>query len=154
MALTQLDHYLLQTEDLEATRDWYIQILGMKEGPHPDFGFPVCWLYVNDKSVLHLSKGGRDVSENRLRYLGQESQATTGTGVIDHIAYAATGLKETLDHLDANAVEYASRQASAEGGFQLFIKGPDGVKIELNFDASEAVDLEPALRVSGLLNDL
>ena len=75
MALERIDHYLLQTTDLAATRDWYVRALGMREGPHPDFKFPVVWLYLGDKDVLHVSEGGRNVSENRKRYLGQESQA-------------------------------------------------------------------------------
>jgi len=32
--------------DLEATKDWYVRVLGMDEGPHPDFGVPVYNLMV------------------------------------------------------------------------------------------------------------
>jgi len=71
MPLERIDHYLLQTTDLAATRDWYVKVLGMREGPHPDFKFPVVWLYLGDKDVLHVSEGGARVSENRRRYLGQ-----------------------------------------------------------------------------------
>jgi len=78
MTLTNIDHYLIQTADMAATRDWYVRVLGMTEGPHPDFKFPVCWLYIDGTDVLHLSPGGGNVSENRLKYLGQQSQATSG----------------------------------------------------------------------------
>jgi len=71
MPLERVDHFLLQTTDLEATRDWYVKVLGMRVGPHPDFKFPVIWLYLGDKDVLHVSEGGARVSENRKRYLGQ-----------------------------------------------------------------------------------
>lgn len=153
MALTHIDHYLIQTVDMAASRDWYIRVLGMTEGPHPDFKFPVCWLYANGKDVLHLAEGGKNVSENRLKYLGQESQATSGSGVIDHIAYRATGLNETIEHLNAEGVEYTKRQVDAEASFQLFLKGPDGVKIELNFDIAEAGGIEPSLLASDLLDE-
>ena len=148
MALTNIDHYLIQTADMAASRDWYVRVLGMTEGPHPDFKFPVCWLYVSGKDVLHLAEGGKSVSENRLKYLGQESQATSGSGVIDHIAYRATGLKETIEHLNAEGVEYTKRKVEAEASFQLFLKGPDGVKIELNFDIAEAEGIDPSLFAS------
>ena len=57
MALRQLEHFLIQTTDLAATRDWYVGALGMEEGPAPEFHFPVCWLYVNGTAVLHLAEG-------------------------------------------------------------------------------------------------
>ena len=31
MALTQVDHFLIQTADLGKTRDWYVRALGMTE---------------------------------------------------------------------------------------------------------------------------
>jgi catechol 2,3-dioxygenase-like lactoylglutathione lyase family enzyme len=57
MALERIDHYLLQTTDLAATRDWYVKVLGMREGPHPDFKFPVVWLYLGDKDAIHAESG-------------------------------------------------------------------------------------------------
>src|SRR5690349_3418588 len=69
MPLSHLEHYLIQTDDLEATRRWYVEVLGMREGPHPDFGLPVHWLYIGERDVLHLTQGGTNVSEARKRYL-------------------------------------------------------------------------------------
>ena len=82
MPLEHLQHFLIQTTDLEGTANWYVDVLGMRRGPHPDFKFPVVWLYVGDNDVLHLTEGGANVSDNRMQYLGQESQATSGSGVV------------------------------------------------------------------------
>ena len=65
MPLTHLEHFLIQTEDLDGTCNWYVDVLGMEEGPHPDFKMPVRWLYLGDEPVLHLTIGGENVSENR-----------------------------------------------------------------------------------------
>jgi catechol 2,3-dioxygenase-like lactoylglutathione lyase family enzyme len=138
MPLSHLEHYLIQAEDLEATKDWYVRVLGLRAGPHPDFGFPVHWLYIGDRDVLHLTQGGAGVSANRLRYLGQESQATRGSGVIDHVAFRATGLDETIAHLKKHKVEFKERRVDDQGLYQLFLIDPDGVKVELNFAAAEA----------------
>jgi catechol 2,3-dioxygenase-like lactoylglutathione lyase family enzyme len=138
MPLSHLEHFLIQAEDLEATRDWYVRVLGLSEGPHPDFGFPVHWLYIGETDVLHLTQGGAQVSENRKRYLGQESQATRGSGVVDHLAFRATGLAETLERLDRLGIAYMERQVDDQGLYQLFLFDPNGVKIELNFAAAEA----------------
>jgi catechol 2,3-dioxygenase-like lactoylglutathione lyase family enzyme len=110
----------------------------MDEGPHPDFGVPVYWLYLGGRDVLHLTEGGRNVSAARKHYLGQESQATRGSGVIDHVAFRATGLAEMIDHLGELGIEFKERQVDAQGLYQLFLFDPNGVKVELNFAAGEA----------------
>jgi len=33
MPLSHMEHFLLQTEDIEATKDWYVKILGFRVGP-------------------------------------------------------------------------------------------------------------------------
>ena len=58
MPLQHLEHFLIQTEDLESTKDWFVDVLGMKVGPAPDFKFPVYWLYLRDADVLHLTHDG------------------------------------------------------------------------------------------------
>lgn len=141
MALTQVDHFLIQTADLAKTRDWYVRTLGMTEGWHPDFKFPVVWLYIGEKDVLHLCEGGANVSENRKKYLGQQSEAISGSGVVDHIAFRAHGLAGTMAHLQSLGVDFNRRMVSDQGLYQLFMFDPNGVKIELNFDNAEATAL-------------
>lgn len=150
MPLSHLEHFLIQTEDIAATRDWYVGNLGLVEGPHPDFGFPVCWLYLGDEPVLHLTAGGEGVSENRKAYLGQQSTATLGSGVVDHVAFRATGLRDMMAHLDAREVAYTRRQVDDQGLFQLFLTDPNGVKVELNFAADEARDVKADVMASEL----
>jgi len=153
MPLQRIDHYLLQTTDLAATRDWYVQALGMREGPHPDFKFPVVWLYLGDKDVLHVSEGGANVSENRKRYLGQESQAEAGSGVIDHIAFFGTGLKDMLAHLASLGIPFTQRMVDDQGLYQLFLKDPvNDVKVELSYANAEALaaGIKPELKASTL----
>jgi len=137
MPLSHIEHFLVQSTDIAATRDWYVRVLGFEEGWHPDFKFPVCWLYLGDRDVIHITEGGAAVSENRKRYIGQESQATSGSGVIDHIAFRAAGLRETMAHLTRQNVEFKARQVSDQGLYQLFLFDPNGIKIELNFANAE-----------------
>ena len=98
MPLHHLEHFLIQPENLEETAAWWCDVLGLEEGPHPDFGFPVKWLYIGDNDVVHMTTGGADVSDARKNYLGQQSEAVHGAGVVDHIAFRCTGLAETLAH--------------------------------------------------------
>jgi len=150
MPLHHLQHFLIQTEDLERTKDWYVDVLGMRVGPAPDFKFPVYWLYLGDADVLHLTQGGTKVSENRLKYLGQQSTATVGSGVVDHVAFRATGLSDTIEHLRTKSVDFKERRVNDQGLYQLFLLDPNGVKIELNFEAAEAEGREPELMATAL----
>jgi len=150
MPLNHIEHFLIQTADIEATRDWYVRVLGMREGPHPDFKFPVVWLYLGDVDVVHLTTGGKNVSENRKRYLGQQSEEVYGSGAVDHIAFRATGLRAMLEHLQREGVDFKQRQVDDQGLYQLFMLDPNGVKIELNFANAEAAGIEPELKASTL----
>ena len=130
MPLTHLEHFLIQTADLDGTRDWYAEVLGMVSGPHPDFKIPVHWMYLGDEPVLHLAEGGAEVSENRMKYLGQQSTAVSGSGVVDHVAFRATGLQDMINHLDA--------------------KDPNDVKVELNFANEEALEIQADIMAADL----
>ncbi|HTC12403.1 MAG TPA: VOC family protein [Acetobacteraceae bacterium] len=138
MPLERLQHALIQTTDLAGTVRWWHEVLGLQPGPHPDFGFPVEWLYLDGEDVLHLTQGGTNISSNRQAYLGQQSQAETGTGVIDHLAFRASGLPDMIARLQRMGVEAKARRVNAQGLFQLFVFDPNGVKVELNFEAAEA----------------
>ena len=37
MPLSHIEHFLLQTADMEKTRKWYTEVLGMRVGPSPEF---------------------------------------------------------------------------------------------------------------------
>ena len=152
MPLSYLEHFLIQTADIEATCDWYERILGMRRGPTPDFKFPVQWLYVGERDVLHVTQGGADTSENRKRYLGQQSEALSGSGVIDHVAFRCTGLAEMLQRLRAAQVRFTERMVDDQGLYQLFLQDPNGVKVELNFANAEAREhgIQPELTAAEL----
>jgi len=144
MPLAHIEHCLVVADDIDQTRDWYCDVLGMVEGPHPDFGFPVHWLYLNGRDVVHISQSAEHAGEDQKRYLGRTSGDTgSGTGAIDHIAFRATGLKAMLAHLRLRGIEFSERRASDQALYQLFLHDPNGIKLELNFDADEAEGLEP-----------
>ncbi len=41
MPLSHIEHFLVQTESIGTTCDWYVRVLGMEVGPNLDFKFPV-----------------------------------------------------------------------------------------------------------------
>jgi len=152
MPLEHIEHFLIQTSDIEKTREWYKRVLGLQDGPAPDFKFPVRWLYIGARDVIHIAEGGAGTSENRKRYLGQQSDEVRGSGAVDHIAFRCSGLKETIDHLRAHGVAFRERMVSDQGLYQLFLMDPNDIKIELNFANSEAIasGIKPELMASEL----
>jgi catechol 2,3-dioxygenase-like lactoylglutathione lyase family enzyme len=154
MPLSHIEHLLVAADDPEKTRDWYCAVLGMEQGPHPDFGFPVYWLYLNGRDVVHIGPSARQAGENQKIYLGRTSQDTgSGTGAIDHIAFRATGLKSMMAHLRSHGIDFKERRAGDQALYQLFLYDPNGIKIELNFDAKEAAGIEPDVNAADFTRD-
>src|SRR5439155_23096861 len=54
MPLNALHHITVQTNDLEATRHFYRDLLGLEVGFRPDMNFPGYWLYCGDVPFVHL----------------------------------------------------------------------------------------------------
>ena len=151
MPLSHIEHYLVAADDMDLTRDWYRDVLGMQEGPHPDFGFPVHWMYLEGRDVVHIGRNAKQAGENQKLYLGRLSQNTgSGTGAIDHIAFRARGLEETMAHLRRKGVPFNERRANGQALYQLFLFDPNGIKVELNFDAAEAAGIEPEISAEKL----
>jgi catechol 2,3-dioxygenase-like lactoylglutathione lyase family enzyme len=152
MRLTHIEHFLVAADDIDATRDWYARVLGMQPGPHPDFGFPVHWMYVGGVDIVHIGPSANSAGDIQKQYLGRTSQnAGSGTGAIDHIAFRATGLQAMLEHLQKNEISFTQRRANGQALFQLFLFDPNGIKIELNYSADEAEGIEPELMASDLI---
>ena len=152
MPVSHIEHFLVAADDIDATRDWYARVLGMRSGPHPDFGFPVHWMYIGDVDVVHIGPSAKQAGEIQRKYLGRTSQQSEeGTGAIDHIAFRATGLRAMLEHLKREKIAFSQRRANGQALFQLFLYDPNGIKIELNYAAEEAEGIAPELMASELI---
>ena len=141
MPLSHIEHLLLLVDDVDTTADWFVDNIGLERGHTPDFKVPVTWLYIGERDVLHIAHMPNEGKEKRFQdnYLGGRlSDATTGTGIIDHVAFRCTGLPEMIARLESKGAEFLQRQANDGDLYQLFVTGPDGMRVELNFDAAEA----------------
>jgi catechol 2,3-dioxygenase-like lactoylglutathione lyase family enzyme len=124
MGLEALNHYTIRTADLERTKDFYVNVLGLPVGERPPLGFPGYWLYCGDMPTVHLV-GPRD---------GDDGARTAGkTGLFDHIAFSCRGLSDVRSRLAKHDVHYTERVVPRDGQTQLFLVDPDGVGVELNF---------------------
>lgn len=132
MPVTGLDHYLIRATDLERSKDFYVKVLGFKIMPRPDFPFPGYWLGINDKIQVHIGQGGVENSE--LYYLGSpKNAANDNSGVVDHVAFVATDPESFVNHFRQIGITFRPRSFPESGLYQMFIRDPDGITVELNF---------------------
>ena len=147
MGLKFMEHILILTHDPEGTRDWFCNNLGFRSGDHPDFGFPVYWLYIGEQDVVHIGKA--KFSEHQDTYLKTPSDLANqdysaagalGSGRIDHGCFNCDGMDEFIERLTKNGIEFNERKAHNSNLYQLFMREPiNGIKVELNFSAEEAI---------------
>lgn len=136
MPVRKLGHYSVRTSKLEASKKFYVEILGLREGYRPRLDFPGAWLYQDedeqDHGVVHLIGTAGDGS-GLAAYLGARKDDELGTGVIDHLAFLADGLEEFRERLEAGDISYRERAVPGLGLHQMFLEDPSGITIELNF---------------------
>lgn len=138
MPVTELNHYLVRANDLERSRRFYCDVLGFEVMPRPDFPFPGYWLGVGGKIQVHM--GPHDIPNSDLYYLGTTAaSATDNTGTIDHIAFLATEPKSFAERFDAIGLKARKRYLPEFRLFQMFVKDPDGLTVELNFHGIDDV---------------
>lgn len=135
MAVRTLDHCSIRTLDLEASRAFYIDLLGMEEGDRPDFPFPGAWLCLEGHAVIHLVGVDPDDSVGLVEYLGGDIDLDTlgGGGSLDHIAFCATDADAMIRRLQRNNVPFRERQVPNMALSQIFVEDPNGITIELNY---------------------
>jgi catechol 2,3-dioxygenase-like lactoylglutathione lyase family enzyme len=137
MPLLQLEHYLVLTDDIDATRDFYCNALGMRVGPRPPLQFAGYWVYLGDVPCIHIAdwRGYRAYSEAAGMAI---TARATGTGPVDHIAFNAVDYPSVKARLEAHGIVAAENLVPGSGLRQLFVLDPNGVKIELNIAAVAA----------------
>jgi catechol 2,3-dioxygenase-like lactoylglutathione lyase family enzyme len=132
MPLQRMEHFLVLSDDIEKTKDFYCSALGMTEGFRPQLDFPGYWLYVGGTPCVHVADWASYEIWTAAVGIPISSRAA-GTGPVDHIAFNASGFDETLARLKEHGIEPAQNLLDDIGLKQLFLYDPNGVAIELNF---------------------
>lgn len=134
MPLAGLDHVNLRTADLARLRAWYVDVLGLSDGPRPGFSFGGAWLYCGERACVHLVEvAAPPAPEGPLR--------------LEHFAFSAAGLAGFLSLLKRRGEAYRIGVIEDFGIIQVNIHDPDGNHIHVDFALAEAATVagEPAL---------
>ncbi|HEX5420719.1 MAG TPA: VOC family protein [Gammaproteobacteria bacterium] len=111
-------------EEVLRLRDFYCEVVGLKEGPRPPFRAPGIWLYADDQAVVHLSETRADES---MPPLPERRSA------LNHVALRCTGLEDFVARLESAQIEYRLSEVPLTAERQLFFRDPSGVGVELIF---------------------
>ena len=144
MAVKKLQHYNIRTTRYDETVMFYRQVLGMQSMRPPGASeeAPPTWLCdESGEAVVHLipvdPKDPEGSYAKMIRFRGEPTEKSplsfSGSGSIDHVAFACDGWDEMLARLRAQSVSYTENHLPRFNLHQLFICDPNGVTLELNF---------------------
>ena len=132
MPLERMEHFLVISDDIDETRDFYRDVLGMREGFRPELDFPGYWLYLGDVPCIHIVDWDGYDRWTREVDIPMSTRAES-TGPLDHIAFNASGYDEIRRRLEAAGLAYKFNDLDDIGLRQIFVHDPNGVCLELNF---------------------
>lgn len=119
MPIDRLDHVNLRTAQLDTMRGWYVDVLGLVDGPRPDFPFDGAWLYAGDVAVIHLVDVPETAHHEQLK--------------LEHFAFAATDYSGFMAQMEKHGVKTDVRDVPGTTITQVNIWDPDGNHIHVDF---------------------
>ncbi len=129
MKVNALDHVNIITADLDATCDFYAELLSLerRDAPPPLTPQTAQWMYDDGgRPILHIN------SLDCIRTYDRD--VTTGpTGSIHHVALNCSGYDDIMARLNARDMDHQVNLIEAIGLRQVFTQDPNGVLLELNF---------------------
>jgi catechol 2,3-dioxygenase-like lactoylglutathione lyase family enzyme len=126
MSVGMLDHFNIRTRRLDDTVRFYEDVLGLENGDRPNFSFPGAWMYSEGRPVVHLV----DISPT------SEPQKPD-SGVVHHVAFASRDFNGMKARLQSKGMAFDTRQVPGGELWQIFVRDPNGVMIELNYEAAK-----------------
>ncbi len=132
MTVRSLDHVLVLSDDLEGTREFYCQAVGLRVGDRPPLEFPGYWLYGGaggESACLHIAER-RSYAAHAAGLGLRVPERGPGVGPVDHVAFSAGDYRGVVERLERCGVA-AVTNAVPGGPRQVFIEDPNGVRVEI-----------------------
>lgn len=122
----QIDHVTLVVRDLDASRRFYVDRLGMVEVPRPAFDFAGLWFRAGE-TLIHLI-----LESDRSGPAGVNENGRPKSTRAHHLAFAVGDAAAAAGELEAAGVSFVSKpKLRPDGAVQTFVLDPDGHVIEL-----------------------
>jgi catechol 2,3-dioxygenase-like lactoylglutathione lyase family enzyme len=124
-----LDHLLVLTDDIDSTRDFWCDALGLEVGDRPALEFPGYWLYSAAGPCVHIAERSAYVAHS-----GRIGIRAT-TGPVEHVAFVEDDPAAVSERLRRGGIPAAHNEVPGVMR-QFFVHDPNGVKIEINVKES------------------
>ena len=105
--------------DIAKLRDFYCEIVGLREGWRPPFTSRGHWLYAGPHPLVHLVEGG-------------ENLGLASGGGVDHVAFRCSDLAPMIERLRNRGIDYQLSRVPSLGDEQLLFRDPLGIGVELS----------------------
>ena len=112
------------TDDIEPTKAFYCDLLGLEVGERPPLPFPGHWLYSTAWRAC-ISPSARRTRRTR------EARPLAEALPVDHLAFEPDGTSSFAGDSRRRASRSAANAVAAAGIRQLFFDDPNGARIEL-----------------------
>jgi catechol 2,3-dioxygenase-like lactoylglutathione lyase family enzyme len=120
-----LHHVSVCVTDLARAQHFYGEVIGLRELPRPDLGFPGVWYAVGTTQELHL-------------IVHPPTKTMRATPEIDgrdgHFAFRVAHYEDMLGRLRAHGVALIESPSNAKPWAQIYVTDPDGNVIEFNVE--------------------
>jgi catechol 2,3-dioxygenase-like lactoylglutathione lyase family enzyme len=136
---TRLTHVSVHAVDMEASLAFYVDVLGMRRVPSPDFERPVEWLVLGDQQ-LHLFL--RDTPAPELHHIGVE---------VDDFEAAYVLARER--GLFDGGVFSPNVRVLVDGAVQMYLRDPAGNLVEINWPDAATLDRRIVTDVHALADE-
>ena len=132
MPLTRLEHFLVLTDNIDATRDFYVNVLGLRVGARPPLEFAGYWVYVEDVPSIHIAEWDSYRAHSERMGIPVSARGPGAVGPVDHLAFNGLDKDSIRAQLHANHVSFGENTVPHIQLTQFFLSDPNGVKIEIN----------------------
>jgi catechol 2,3-dioxygenase-like lactoylglutathione lyase family enzyme/uncharacterized protein YunC (DUF1805 family) len=121
-----IDHVTIVVKDLELSRRFYVDALGMREVPRPKFSFAGLWFQAGATQIHLIREFSGSSPAGNLLPANQRSSRT------QHFAFLVDDAEATLPRLkDLQIPVVDGPKPRPDGYTQVFVTDPDGHVIEL-----------------------
>jgi len=121
-----IDHTTLRTNHLEETKDFFIKVFGLVEGPRPAAiarAMPGHWMYWKDAPIVHLIPA----SFHHARSGPAPAEA------IDHTAFFMEDYDAFRNKLTELGIPFSPMDLPDMGERRIFLRTPTGILLETVF---------------------
>ena len=119
MTIDGIDHVNIRAPaaDIAKLKQFYCDVLGLREGWRPPFESRGFWLYAGMQPLVHLVEDA--------------AADSGGRAGVDHVAFRTTDLESFTARLRQRDIEYRLTEVPALGLRQVVIRDPIGIGVEV-----------------------